>query len=125
MVEEIVRIEPQLFGAQIHQISIARKMELWRRIVDQVNAEGQYPRTRGDIRKRWNDLRGKDKMGQVIDIMQENQRLQEEHHQEIKKELQALNTIMISIAGVLDDMANIMREYTSHQRAPSTSQSTD
>ncbi|KAJ1092603.1 hypothetical protein NDU88_005713 [Pleurodeles waltl] len=35
-------------------------MELWRRIVDRVNAAGQHPRTRDDIRKRWNDLRGKD-----------------------------------------------------------------
>ncbi|KAJ1088759.1 hypothetical protein NDU88_001914 [Pleurodeles waltl] len=34
-------------------------MELWRRIVDRVNAVGQHPRTRNDIRKRWNDLRGK------------------------------------------------------------------
>ncbi|KAJ1216221.1 hypothetical protein NDU88_003827 [Pleurodeles waltl] len=35
-------------------------MELWRRIVDRVNAVGQHPRNREDIRKRWNDLRGKD-----------------------------------------------------------------
>ncbi|KAJ1089458.1 hypothetical protein NDU88_002609 [Pleurodeles waltl] len=34
-------------------------MELWRRILDRVNAVGQHPRTRDDIRKRWNDLRGK------------------------------------------------------------------
>ncbi|KAJ1140159.1 hypothetical protein NDU88_006519 [Pleurodeles waltl] len=30
-----------------------------RRIVDRFNAVGQNPRTRDDIRKRWNDLRGK------------------------------------------------------------------
>ncbi|KAJ1193598.1 hypothetical protein NDU88_002894 [Pleurodeles waltl] len=59
MVEEIIRVEPQLFGSQVQQISIARKMELWWRIVDRVNAVGQHPRTRDDIRKRWNDLRGK------------------------------------------------------------------
>ncbi|KAJ1218553.1 hypothetical protein NDU88_006131 [Pleurodeles waltl] len=59
MVEEIVQVEPQLFGSQVHQTSIARKMELWCRIVDRVNAVGQHPRTRNDIRKRWNDLRGK------------------------------------------------------------------
>ncbi|KAJ1134287.1 hypothetical protein NDU88_000740 [Pleurodeles waltl] len=59
MVEEIVRVEPQLFGSQVQQTSIARKMELWRRIVDRVNAVEQHPRTRDDIRKRWNDLRGK------------------------------------------------------------------
>ncbi|KAJ1101402.1 hypothetical protein NDU88_006470 [Pleurodeles waltl] len=34
-------------------------MEIWRRIVDRVNAVGQHPRTRDGIRKRWNDLRGK------------------------------------------------------------------
>ncbi|KAJ1115063.1 hypothetical protein NDU88_003291 [Pleurodeles waltl] len=59
MVEEIVRVEPQLFGAQVQPTSIARKMELWRRIVNSVNAVGQHPRNRDDIRKRWNDLRGK------------------------------------------------------------------
>ncbi|KAJ1140411.1 hypothetical protein NDU88_006764 [Pleurodeles waltl] len=59
MVEEIVRVEPQLFGARVQHTSIARKMELWRRIVDRVNAVGQLPRNREDIRKRWNDLRGK------------------------------------------------------------------
>ncbi|KAJ1186460.1 hypothetical protein NDU88_003241 [Pleurodeles waltl] len=60
MVEEILRVEPQLFGAQVQHTSIARKMELWRRIVDRVNAVGQHPRNREDIRKRWNNLRGKD-----------------------------------------------------------------
>ncbi|KAJ1148566.1 hypothetical protein NDU88_001394 [Pleurodeles waltl] len=59
MVEEIVRVEPQLFGSQVQHTSIARKMELWRRIVNRVNAVGQHPRNREDIRKRWNDLRGK------------------------------------------------------------------
>ncbi|KAJ1199535.1 hypothetical protein NDU88_003369, partial [Pleurodeles waltl] len=59
MVEEIIRVEPQLFGSQVQQTSIARKMKLWRRVVDRVNAMGQHPRTRDDIRKRWNDLRGK------------------------------------------------------------------
>ncbi|KAJ1165004.1 hypothetical protein NDU88_005434 [Pleurodeles waltl] len=34
-------------------------MELWRRIVDRVNAVGQHPRTRDDIRKRGNDLQGR------------------------------------------------------------------
>ncbi|KAJ1154026.1 hypothetical protein NDU88_006783 [Pleurodeles waltl] len=59
MVEEIARVEPQLFGAQVQQISIARKMELWQRIVDRVNFMGTYPRTWDDIQKRWIDLRGK------------------------------------------------------------------
>ncbi|KAJ1110014.1 hypothetical protein NDU88_007369 [Pleurodeles waltl] len=57
MVEEISRVEPQLFSAQVQQI--ARKKELWQRIVDRVNSMGTYPWTRDDIRKRWNDLRGK------------------------------------------------------------------
>ncbi|KAJ1110179.1 hypothetical protein NDU88_007534 [Pleurodeles waltl] len=34
-------------------------MDLWRRIVDRVNTVRQHPRTRDDIRKRWNDLRRK------------------------------------------------------------------
>ncbi|KAJ1140307.1 hypothetical protein NDU88_006664 [Pleurodeles waltl] len=59
MVEEIIRVKPQLFESQVQQTSIARKMELWRRIVDKVKAVGQHPRTRDDIMKRWNDLRGK------------------------------------------------------------------
>ncbi|KAJ1127711.1 hypothetical protein NDU88_006104 [Pleurodeles waltl] len=59
MVEEIVRVEPQLFGTQVQYTSIARRTELWQRIVDRVNAVGQHPRNREDIRKRWNDLRGK------------------------------------------------------------------
>ncbi|KAJ1104884.1 hypothetical protein NDU88_002292 [Pleurodeles waltl] len=59
MVEEIVRVEPQLFASQVQHTSIARKMDLRRRIVDRVNAVGQHPRNREDIRKRWNDLRGK------------------------------------------------------------------
>ncbi|KAJ1118571.1 hypothetical protein NDU88_006762 [Pleurodeles waltl] len=59
MVEEIVKVEPQLFGAQVQQISIARKMELWGRIMDKVNAMGLHPCTRDDISKRWNDLQGK------------------------------------------------------------------
>ncbi|KAJ1125056.1 hypothetical protein NDU88_003495 [Pleurodeles waltl] len=59
MVEEILRVEPQLFGSQVQHTSIARKMELWRRIVDRVNTVGQHPRNREDISKRWNDLREK------------------------------------------------------------------
>ncbi|KAJ1189775.1 hypothetical protein NDU88_006517 [Pleurodeles waltl] len=59
MVEEIIRVELQLFGTQVQHTTIARKAELWQRIVDRVNAVGQHPRNREDIRKRWNDLRGK------------------------------------------------------------------
>ncbi|KAJ1118844.1 hypothetical protein NDU88_007031 [Pleurodeles waltl] len=59
MVEEIIRVEPQLFGTQVQHTTIARKAELWQRIVDRVNAVGQHPRNREDIRKRWKDLQGK------------------------------------------------------------------
>ncbi|KAJ1089959.1 hypothetical protein NDU88_003099 [Pleurodeles waltl] len=34
-------------------------MELGPRVMDGVNAVGQHPRTRDDIKKRWNDLQGK------------------------------------------------------------------
>ncbi|KAJ1103774.1 hypothetical protein NDU88_001195 [Pleurodeles waltl] len=66
-----------------------------------------------------------DKTDQELNIMQENQWLQGEHHHEIKQELQALKTTMVSISEVLGDMPNIMRDYTAHHRAPSTSQCTD
>ncbi|KAJ1213959.1 hypothetical protein NDU88_001588 [Pleurodeles waltl] len=62
-----------------------------------------------------------DRMGQILNNMHENKQLQEEHHQEIREILQALNTTMISVAGVQADMTNIMREFTAHQRAPTTS----
>ncbi|KAJ1207736.1 hypothetical protein NDU88_003126 [Pleurodeles waltl] len=48
-------------------------MELWRRIVDRVNAVGQHPRTRDDIRKRWNDLRGKARQAAVCPPLQGTQ----------------------------------------------------
>ncbi|KAJ1099176.1 hypothetical protein NDU88_004280 [Pleurodeles waltl] len=48
-----------LHWTQVQHTSIAREMELWQRIVDRVNAVGQHPRNRDDIRKWWNDLRGK------------------------------------------------------------------
>ncbi|KAJ1096295.1 hypothetical protein NDU88_001438 [Pleurodeles waltl] len=51
MVEEIIRVEPQLFGSHVQHTTIARKAELWQRIVDRVNAVGQHPRNREDIRK--------------------------------------------------------------------------
>ncbi|KAJ1175521.1 hypothetical protein NDU88_000809 [Pleurodeles waltl] len=65
------------------------------------------------------------KMCQILTNMQENKQLQEEHHLEIREALQALNTTMVSIAVVLADMGNIMREWTAHQWALTTSQSTD
>ncbi|KAJ1084162.1 hypothetical protein NDU88_004315 [Pleurodeles waltl] len=68
-------------------------------------------------------LHSQDMMGQILDNVQENRRLQEGQYQGIREDLQAINNTLISIAGVLADMANIMREAVSHQRAPATSQS--
>ncbi|KAJ1117889.1 hypothetical protein NDU88_006085 [Pleurodeles waltl] len=59
MVDEILKVEPQIFGAEVQHTPIARKLELWQTIVNRVNAVGHHPCTRDDIRKRWNDLRGK------------------------------------------------------------------
>ncbi|KAJ1177227.1 hypothetical protein NDU88_002488 [Pleurodeles waltl] len=66
-----------------------------------------------------------DTMGQILDNVQENRRLQEGQYQGIREDLQAINNTLISIAGVLADMANIMREAVSHQRAPATSQTSE
>ncbi|KAJ1217700.1 hypothetical protein NDU88_005291 [Pleurodeles waltl] len=64
-----------------------------------------------------------DTMDQILNNLQENRQLQEGQYQGIREDLQAINTTLISISGVLADMANIMREATAHQWAPSTSQS--
>ncbi|KAJ1166468.1 hypothetical protein NDU88_006869 [Pleurodeles waltl] len=66
-----------------------------------------------------------DTMGQILDNVQENRRLQERQYQGIREDLQAINNTLISIAGVLADMANIMREAVSHQRAPATNQTSE
>ncbi|KAJ1123280.1 hypothetical protein NDU88_001753 [Pleurodeles waltl] len=62
-----------------------------------------------------------DTMGQILDNVQKNWRLIEGQYQGIREDLQAINNILISIAGVLADMANFMRKAVSHQRAPATS----
>ncbi|KAJ1115187.1 hypothetical protein NDU88_003413 [Pleurodeles waltl] len=59
MVDEILKVEPQIFGSKVQHTPIARKMELWQTIVNRVNVVGHHPRTRDDIRRSWNDLRGK------------------------------------------------------------------
>ncbi|KAJ1156602.1 hypothetical protein NDU88_009320 [Pleurodeles waltl] len=59
MVDEILKVESQIFGSEVQHTPIARKMELWKTIVNWVNAVGHHPRIKDDIRKRWNDLRGK------------------------------------------------------------------
>ncbi|KAJ1198101.1 hypothetical protein NDU88_001945 [Pleurodeles waltl] len=155
-------------------------MELWRRIVDRVNAVGQHPRS--IFRKRWNDLWGKgpqatprtqddqgpgvsgsghtvqgteaqenreagrtavrqgedrpreptlqealtnilgayhhsqEMMGQILAKLQETQRLQEGQYLGIREDLKLIYTILVTIAEVLADMANTMREAVAHQR---------
>ncbi|KAJ1149680.1 hypothetical protein NDU88_002485 [Pleurodeles waltl] len=64
-----------------------------------------------------------DMMGQILDNVQENRHLQEGQYQGIREDLQSINNTLISIAGVLADMANILKEATAHQWAPTTSQS--
>ncbi|KAJ1182024.1 hypothetical protein NDU88_007221 [Pleurodeles waltl] len=71
------------------------------------------------------DQHSQDMLGQILDNVQENRRLQEGQYQGIRKDLQAINNTLISIAGVLADMANMMREAVSHQRAPATSQTSE
>ncbi|KAJ1208456.1 hypothetical protein NDU88_003842 [Pleurodeles waltl] len=146
-------------------------MELWRRVVDRVNAVGQHPRTRDDIRKRWNNLWGKVRSvvarhliavqrtgsgplppppqlttweeqvlaimhpeglagvtggldsgshGQILAKLQETQRLQEGQYLRIREDQRDIRTTLVTIAGVLEDMANTMREAVAHQRALDT-----
>ncbi|KAJ1217180.1 hypothetical protein NDU88_004775 [Pleurodeles waltl] len=59
MMYEILKVRPQIVRAQVQHTPIASKMELWQTIVYKVNVVGNHPRTRDDIRKRWNDLHGK------------------------------------------------------------------
>ncbi|KAJ1106789.1 hypothetical protein NDU88_004187 [Pleurodeles waltl] len=66
-----------------------------------------------------------DTLGQILDNVQENTRLQEGQYQGIREDLMAINTTLVSIGGVLADMANLMREAVSHQWAPATSQTTE
>ncbi|KAJ1150665.1 hypothetical protein NDU88_003455 [Pleurodeles waltl] len=62
-------------------------------------------------------------MGQILDNVQENRRLQEGSYQGIQEDLQAINTTLISIAGVLAEMANIMSHCPCFNRPPPSSTS--
>ncbi|KAJ1136306.1 hypothetical protein NDU88_002723 [Pleurodeles waltl] len=61
-------------------------------------------------------------MGQILDKLQENMWLQEGQYLGIREDLMDINTIRVSIAGVLADMANMMREAVAPHRASATSQ---
>ncbi|KAJ1189310.1 hypothetical protein NDU88_006058 [Pleurodeles waltl] len=60
-------------------------------------------------------------MGQILYKLQETQRLQEGQYLGIWEDLKDIHTTLVTIAGVLADMANTMREAVAHQRAPDTS----
>ncbi|KAJ1104090.1 hypothetical protein NDU88_001505 [Pleurodeles waltl] len=60
-------------------------------------------------------------LGQILAKLQETQRLQEGQYLGIREDLKHIHTILVTTAGVLDDMANTMREAVAHQRAPDTS----
>ncbi|KAJ1185460.1 hypothetical protein NDU88_002252 [Pleurodeles waltl] len=57
-------------------------------------------------------------MGTVLAKFQETQRLQVEHYLGIRE---FINTTLVTIAGVLADLANTMRDTVGHKRAPDTS----
>ncbi|KAJ1173858.1 hypothetical protein NDU88_005683 [Pleurodeles waltl] len=60
-------------------------------------------------------------MGQILSKLQETQRPQEGQYLGIREDLRDIHTTLVTIAGVLADMANTMRETVAHQRAPDTS----
>ncbi|KAJ1083189.1 hypothetical protein NDU88_003349 [Pleurodeles waltl] len=60
-------------------------------------------------------------MGQILYNLQETQRLQEGQYLGIRDDLKNSYTILVTIAGVLADMGNTLREAVAQQRAPDTS----
>ncbi|KAJ1110436.1 hypothetical protein NDU88_007787 [Pleurodeles waltl] len=60
-------------------------------------------------------------MGTVLAEFQDTHRQQEEHHLGIREDLKSINTTLVTIAGVLADMATTMRDTVAHKRAPDTS----
>ncbi|KAJ1165578.1 hypothetical protein NDU88_005999 [Pleurodeles waltl] len=61
-------------------------------------------------------------MGTELAKLQETQRLQEGHYMWIREDLTNIYTILVTIAGVLADTGETMREAVAQQRAPDTSQ---
>ncbi|KAJ1098199.1 hypothetical protein NDU88_003315 [Pleurodeles waltl] len=60
-------------------------------------------------------------MGTVLAKFQETQRLQEEHYLGIREDLKSIYTTLVTIAGVLADRVNTMRDTVGHKQAPDTS----
>ncbi|KAJ1105483.1 hypothetical protein NDU88_002889 [Pleurodeles waltl] len=60
-------------------------------------------------------------MRTVLAKFQETQRLQDEQYLGIREDLKSINTTLVTIAVVLADMANTMRETVAYHRAPDTS----
>ncbi|KAJ1181705.1 hypothetical protein NDU88_006907 [Pleurodeles waltl] len=60
-------------------------------------------------------------MGQILAKLQVTQWLQEGQYPGIRDDLKDIHTILVTIAGLLADMANTMREAVAQQRAPDTS----
>ncbi|KAJ1202744.1 hypothetical protein NDU88_006541 [Pleurodeles waltl] len=60
-------------------------------------------------------------MGTVLAKFQETQQLQEEHYLGIREDLKSINITLVTIAGVMADLANTIRDTVAHKRAPDTS----
>ncbi|KAJ1124115.1 hypothetical protein NDU88_002577 [Pleurodeles waltl] len=60
-------------------------------------------------------------MATVLANFQETQRLQEEHYLGIREELKSINTTLVTIVGVLQDLVNTRRDTVAQQGAPDTS----
>ncbi|KAJ1208546.1 hypothetical protein NDU88_003930 [Pleurodeles waltl] len=68
------------------------------------------------------DHHSQETMGTVLAKFQETQRLQEEHYLGIRKDLKSINNTLVTIAGVLADLVNTMRDTVAHKQDPDTSQ---
>ncbi|KAJ1217746.1 hypothetical protein NDU88_005336 [Pleurodeles waltl] len=60
-----------------------------------------------------------------MEKLQETLRLQEGQYLGIREDLKDFNTTLVTIAGVLADMGNTMREAVAHHWAPDTSQTNE
>ncbi|KAJ1162695.1 hypothetical protein NDU88_003162 [Pleurodeles waltl] len=60
-------------------------------------------------------------MATVLANFQKTQQLQEEHYLMIREELKSINTFLVTIVGVLQDLVNTRRDTVAQQGAPDTS----